>query len=95
MRDACQPENVKPECHQIALCQENLLPRVSGHLILGVLQELNFGPQNFAWAPWLAFPSTRCRFRARFRPAETSSRNFRFLSPSFRCSLLRLIPRAA
>jgi hypothetical protein len=93
--DARQSGNVRPECHRSALCWENLLLPGPGHLAPGVLQELNSWPQNFAWASWLAFPSTRCRFRARFRPAEASSRNFQILRPSFRCSVLPSIPRAA
>jgi hypothetical protein len=95
MQDGRQPGNVRPECHQIALCRENLLLPGPGHLTPGVLQELNSWPQNFAWKPCLEFPSIRCRFRARFRPVEISSRNFRFLFPSLRRSLLRSIPPAA
>jgi len=95
MRDARQPGNVKPERHQIALCRDNLLLPDPRQPAPAVLQELNSWPQNFAWEPCLGFPQVRCRFRARFRPADFLSRNFRFLPPSFRLSLLRSIPPAS
>ena len=89
MRDGRQIGNVRPEC-QIALCRENLLLPDPGPLTLGVLQELNSWQLDFAWE----LCSIRCRFRARFRPPDFSSRNFRFPFPSFRLSLLRSIPPA-
>ncbi len=94
MRDARQLGNVRPKC-QIALCREHLQLPCPGQLAPRVPRELNSWPQNFPWESRLVFPSNCCRFRARFRLAEFLSRNFRFLPPSFRCSLLRLIPQAA
>jgi hypothetical protein len=70
MWDARQPGNVKPECHQISLRRENLLPDPR-QPTPGVLQERDSWPQNFAWEPCLGFLQVRCRFHARFRSADS------------------------
>ena len=55
----------------------------------------SFGRRNFAWERRLEFPSIRRRYRARFRPAELSSRNFRSPPPNFRRLLPCSIPTAS
>jgi hypothetical protein len=87
-RDARQPWNVKPECHEIALRREYLLSPEPPQAAPAVLQERILRLQEFAWERCLEFPSIRRRYRTRFRPAELSSRNFRPQPTSFR----RLLP---
>jgi len=88
MWDARQSGNVNPESHRIALRQAHPLSPDRLQRTPALFQEPNSWPQNFAWDPYLI----RRRYRARFRPADSLSQNYRVQPPSSRLSLPRSIP---